>query len=671
MSFPRYPKYKDSGVEWLGQVPDHWEVCPIKRIVRMQSGESITAEGLEETGEYPVFGGNGLRGYSSAFTHDGHYVLIGRQGALCGNINYGRGKFWASEHAVVVSPTKQVETVWLGEMMRTMNLNQYSVSAAQPGLSVDLVGRLGTIVPPLAEQAAIATFLDRETAKIDALVAEQQRLMELLKEKRQAVISQAVTKGLDTNAPMKPSSIEWLGDVPAHWDVVALKHLVAQPIIDGPHESPEKLDEGIPFVSAESVSKGCIDFDKIWGYISHEDHARYSKRYKPQRGDILLVKLGATTGTPAIVETDTDFNVWVPLAAIRPKPEIESRFVFHVLRSDIDGDGPTNTISYVATNAYSTNLISQVTDPFGRSALFYYDETGYLTNIADVAGMSSSFRYSVDTVTNMTTPYGTTGFTTTEASDPSTSVSGRSVLISEPDGSRQLYLYKDHAPGVVADYSYPNFATNVPDTGPFQNGFQSYNLDIRNTFHWGARQYAALSTTNITSFTTNDFRKARRRHWVFAEIAVGPETLLLEGEPSPSATGDKEGQKTWLDFSYVPITFGGWTQPSPLVLPANIAMMLPGGTNRFTHYFRNASGIVTNEVSTYSVNGTVLLRTNIYVYDANFVDLLAVTNAAGVRVLANIYNDSHQVLTNFNALGERTVFNYNTNQQHESETFLA
>lgn len=223
MSFPRYPKYKDSGVEWLGEVPEHWEICPLKRIINMQSGESITGESIEETGEYPVYGGNGLRGYTSTFTHDGDFVLIGRQGALCGNINYGHGRFWASEHAVVASPVKQVDPIWLGELLRSMNLNQYSVAAAQPGLSVDLVSRLGIVVPPLDEQTRIAAFLDRETAKIDELVVEQKRLMELLKEKRQAVISHAVTKGLNPNAPMKPSGIEWLGDVPEHWKIGLLK----------------------------------------------------------------------------------------------------------------------------------------------------------------------------------------------------------------------------------------------------------------------------------------------------------------------------------------------------------------------------------------------------------------------------------------------------------------
>jgi type I restriction enzyme S subunit len=223
MSFPRYTRYKDSGVQSLGEVPEHWEVCALKRIVRMQSGEAITAERIEEAGGYPVFGGNGMRGFTSEFTHDGNFVLIGRQGALCGNINYGRGKFWASEHAVVASAVKQIDTVWLGEMLRSMNLNQYSVSAAQPGLSVDLVGRLKIVVPPFCEQIKIGELLNLETAQIDELVAEQQRLIELLKEKRQAVISHAVTKGLNPDAPMKPSGIEWLGDVPEHWQTVLLK----------------------------------------------------------------------------------------------------------------------------------------------------------------------------------------------------------------------------------------------------------------------------------------------------------------------------------------------------------------------------------------------------------------------------------------------------------------
>lgn len=315
MSFPRYPEYKDSGVEWLGEVPGHWDICALKRIADLKSGESITAEDINEDGEFPVFGGNGLRGFTTRYTHDGAYALIGRQGALCGNINYATGKFWASEHAVVATPKVAVETQWLGELMRAMNLNQYSVSAAQPGLSVEIVGNLRIPVPPAPEQSTIATFLDRETAKIDALVAEQEKLIALLQEKRQAVISHAVTKGLDPNVLMKDSGVEWLGEVPAHWEVRALKNIVSTPITDGPHETPQFFDEGIPFVSAEAVSQGFINFEKIRGHISAEDHQRYSQKYLPRRGDVYMVKSGATTGVTAIVETDQEFNIWSPLVS--------------------------------------------------------------------------------------------------------------------------------------------------------------------------------------------------------------------------------------------------------------------------------------------------------------------------------------------------------------------
>lgn len=227
MSFPAYDTYADSGIDWAGRVPAHWRIMALKRFLTLQSGASITSDNIHEQGETPVFGGNGLRGYTSGNTHEGDYVLIGRQGALCGNINYASGKFWASEHAVVCTPNRPVAPFWLGEMLRAMNLNRHSTSAAQPGLSVEFIKDLLAPIPPYDEQVAIGTFLDRETAKIDDLVAEQQRLITLLTEKRQAVISHAVTKGLDPAAPMKDSGVAWLGEVPAHWEVSQSRRMFA------------------------------------------------------------------------------------------------------------------------------------------------------------------------------------------------------------------------------------------------------------------------------------------------------------------------------------------------------------------------------------------------------------------------------------------------------------
>jgi type I restriction enzyme S subunit len=198
-------KMKESGVDgstsltasWLGEVPEHWGVKRLRYVVSMKSGEGITSEEIDDNGVYPVYGGNGLRGYFSDYTHEGHYVLIGRQGALCGNINYGKGKFWASEHAVVANPNNPISTIWLGELLRIMNLNQYSVSAAQPGLAIDKIKELPIPLPPLPEQQAIAAFLDHETAKIDTLVSKVETVIEKLKEYRTALISAAVTGKID------------------------------------------------------------------------------------------------------------------------------------------------------------------------------------------------------------------------------------------------------------------------------------------------------------------------------------------------------------------------------------------------------------------------------------------------------------------------------------------
>lgn len=192
-----HTRFRDSGIEWLGEVPEGWTLQRLSYLALLKSGESITSEKIADGGVYPVYGGNGKRGYYSSYTHDGIFVLIGRQGALCGNINYGCGRFWASEHAVVVHPLKLFAVKWLGELLSAMNLNQYSVSAAQPGLSVAQIGALKIPVPPLPEQTAIATYLDRETANIDKLSGKIEQAIERLQEYRTALITAAVTGKID------------------------------------------------------------------------------------------------------------------------------------------------------------------------------------------------------------------------------------------------------------------------------------------------------------------------------------------------------------------------------------------------------------------------------------------------------------------------------------------
>jgi len=263
VKLPAYREYKPSGVEWLGPIPEHWEVTRLKRVARMKAGSAITTEGLDQEGEYPVYGGNGLRGYTSTFTHEGERVLVGRQGALCGNVNYATGRFWASEHAVVVTPVSDINVRWLGELLSSMNLNQYSIAAAQPGLAIDDIQSLEVARPPLHEQRAIANFLDAETARLDTLVAKKRELVEKLKEKRSALISRSVTRGLppeaaraaglNPNPKFKPSGIEWLGEIPAHWEVKQLKWAI---MFQRGHDLPtDDREEGsVPLVTSSGIS---------------------------------------------------------------------------------------------------------------------------------------------------------------------------------------------------------------------------------------------------------------------------------------------------------------------------------------------------------------------------------------------------------------------------------
>ncbi len=326
----------------------------------------------------------------------------------------------------------------------------------------------------------------------------------------------------------------------------------------------------------------------------------------------------------------------------------------------IDGDGRTNTIHYVTANAYSTNLISQVVDPFGRTNSLAYDANGCLTNIIDVAGNSSSIAYDTNNwATNLTTPYGTTSFTITDTTGTNVPPNGRSVLVTQPDGGHELYLYEDNAPGITN--AYPSGA--VPYTSPFANTLDNSDLNLRDSFHWGPRQYANLTPTNISSFTANDFRKARMQHWLLSSITVLGQTLSLERDPSPDSAGAIEGQKTWYDYAGKTNSEYEGTQ----VEPSFIAQVLPDGSTRFTRLLRNTQGATTNEISTY-LAGSGTFRTNTYVYAANQIDLLAATNALGVQVSSNSFNAYHEVTTNYDALNEQTVYTYNANQQPTNTT---
>lgn len=214
---------KKSHIDWCPVIPDHWEEKRIKDIAFLQSGNSVTAMDFVEDGKYPVYGGNGLRGYTNTYTNEGDYVLIGRQGALCGNINYAHGKFYASEHAVVVYPKKEEITLWLGETLRTANLNRLSMTAAQPGLAVSTMNLQFIPFPPKDERIRIAKYLDKKLSEIGQQVSLLTSKRDAYLRLKKSIINHAVTRGLNPNVKMKDSGIEWIGEVPEHWEMCRFK----------------------------------------------------------------------------------------------------------------------------------------------------------------------------------------------------------------------------------------------------------------------------------------------------------------------------------------------------------------------------------------------------------------------------------------------------------------
>lgn len=249
MSLTRYPEYKDSGVAWLGEVPQHWEVAPYKHFVDIHDGADHKK--IEQADGFPVIGSGGPFAFASEFLYDGESVLLGRKGTIDKPL-YIVGKFWTVDTMYWTKISPDAFGKFAYYVALTIPFTYYSTNTALPSMTKGALSAHAIARPPLDEQTAIATFLDRETAKIDELIAEQEKLIALLAEKRQATISHAVTKGLNPDAPMKDSGVAWLGEVPAHWSVIPLKRAI---VLQRGHDLAADVREPgtVPVVSSGGV----------------------------------------------------------------------------------------------------------------------------------------------------------------------------------------------------------------------------------------------------------------------------------------------------------------------------------------------------------------------------------------------------------------------------------
>jgi type I restriction enzyme S subunit len=339
MKYQTYPAYKDSGVEWLGEVPEHWEIKRLKFLCKVQTGDKDTVNAIED-GKYPFFVRSQTVEHINSFTFDCEAVLTAGDGVGVGKVfHYVNGKFDFHQRVYMMNNFSNVTGIfffhYLATLFHKVALDGGAKSTVD-SLRMPLFMNFQISVPLLSEQQKIAQFLDHETAKIDTLIEKQQRLIELLKEKRQAVISHAVTKGLNPNAPMKDSGVAWLGDVPEGWEVSRIG-FYANKIGSGktPRGGSEIYqDEGILFLRSQNVYDDGLKINQNeCVYISDEIHEEM-KNTSVKTGDVLLNITGGSIGRTCLVYEEIEANVNQHVCILR-FPKNINEYLSYVMKADV------------------------------------------------------------------------------------------------------------------------------------------------------------------------------------------------------------------------------------------------------------------------------------------------------------------------------------------------
>ncbi|OJW77406.1 MAG: hypothetical protein BGO69_18690 [Bacteroidetes bacterium 46-16] len=220
---PQYPKYKPSGIEWIGDIPEHWQIKRLKRFAKICNGQDQKSV-VDENGQYPIYGTGGVFGRSNFYLHLGPSVLLGRKGTI-DKPRFIDEPFWSVDTSYYTDIYPTTNPKYFYYCCLTINFDLYKYGSAVPSMTQEALNQIPFACPPQSEQQSIATYLDQKTAQIDSFITKKQKLIDLLKEEKAAIINQAVTKGLDPNVKMKPSGIDWLGDIPEHWEMKKLKYL--------------------------------------------------------------------------------------------------------------------------------------------------------------------------------------------------------------------------------------------------------------------------------------------------------------------------------------------------------------------------------------------------------------------------------------------------------------
>jgi type I restriction enzyme S subunit len=348
-----YKSYRPSGVEWIGEIPEGWEVKKLFYFGEVNLGKMLTPE---DKGGYvlkPYLRSQNIQSdrvdvsdvKEMWFTENELIRLRLRKDDLLLNEggDVGRTCIWNGEleecyfqnsvNRVRFKNDLQKYFLYLSNLYHHMKYYDSIVNRVSiPHLTKEKLESVRFLRPPLNEQEQIVKYLDEKTSIIDKLISTKQRKVELLKEQRTTLINQVITKGLKPDVKMKESGVEWIGEIPKEWDIVKIKY-VTDRVVDGTHFTPNYIDSGVPFLRVTDIQTQEIDLDKV-KFISKEEHEILIKRCNPQKGDILLSKNG-TIGITKIIDWDWEFSIFVSLCLIKFKKTFNPYLFSYFFQSDI------------------------------------------------------------------------------------------------------------------------------------------------------------------------------------------------------------------------------------------------------------------------------------------------------------------------------------------------
>jgi len=345
--YKSYSEYKDSGVDWLGVVPEHWNAKRAKYLFQRKQrpvrdeDEIVTAF---RDGEVTLRKNRREDGFTVALKETGYQgvrkndLVIHAMDAFAGAVGVSDSDGKCSPVYSCCEAKVGVLSGFYGYLVRTMSVTGFIESLAK-GIrerSTDFrwadFSALELPLPTFEEQRKIVAYLDRETARVDALIEKKQRQIELLKEKRQAIITQAVTKGLDPDVPMKDSGVEWLGEVPEHWTTTKLKYETSA-IVDCLHSTPNYTDDGdFPAIRTADISPGILDLSGA-RRVSQQEFKQRIVRLPPREGDVIYSREGERYGMAALVPDNIELCLGQRVMMFRAAQTCDGRYLMWLLNS--------------------------------------------------------------------------------------------------------------------------------------------------------------------------------------------------------------------------------------------------------------------------------------------------------------------------------------------------